>query len=337
MRFPGDSTPSLFPRPTVMSAKIPSFFPTNENLPMHNLTTNKLRTLRRSLITLTCLLLTLNASLAQAPSQAPPQSEEQPVTALQPQWRSLLGDTLSGWETWMGVPHQSVAGLPPIPDDRKGLPLGLNNDVKLVFSVIKIDGEPVLHVTGEIFGGISTLESFGNYHLQLETRWGTKRWEPRATAKRDSGLLIHCQGQHGAFGKNWKKCLECQVQEGDLGDLFPLAGPRADVRQVIVNNIGFYSPTGELMPAKQRVAHLQGDFEKTNGEWNLIDVYTIGQKAVFVVNGHVVNVIENTRTNKDIPLVSGQIQLQSEGAEVEYRRIRIQAITQFPKELNVEP
>ncbi len=298
---------------------------------------NKLRTLRRSLVALAGLSLTLHSGLAQTPKPATLSSEEQPVTALQPEWRSLLGETLSGWETWMGVPHPSVAGLPPVPEDRKGVPLGLNTDIKQVFSVIKIDGEPVLHVTGEIFGGISTLESFGNYHLQLETRWGTKRWAPRTTAKRDSGLLIHCQGQHGAFGKNWKKSIECQVQEGDLGDLFPLAGPRADVRQVIVNNVGFYSPTGELAPAKQRVAHLQGDFENPNGEWNLIDVYTIGQKAVFVVNGRVVNVIENTRTNKDLPLVSGQIQLQSEGAEVEYRRIRIQALTEFPKELNLAP
>ncbi|BCU78589.1 hypothetical protein llg_33040 [Luteolibacter sp. LG18] len=249
----------------------------------------------------------------------------------------MLGETLGGWETWMGVPHQSVAGLPPGPDDRKDIPLGLNNDLKQVFSVMRIDGESVLHITGEIFGGISTLESFGNYHLQLETRWGTKKWPPRENEKRDSGLLIHCQGEHGAFGKNWKKSVELQVQEGDIGDLFPLAGPRADVRQVIVNNVGVYSPSGELLPAKQKVAHLQGNFEKANGEWNLIDVYTLGRKSVFVVNGHVVNVIENTRTNKDLPLVSGQIQLQSEGAEVEYRRIRIQAITQFPKELGVAP
>jgi len=265
----------------------------------------------------------------------------QPVVALQPQWRSLLDEKRSDWELWMGVPHQSVAGLPPgtptSPDGHEGTPLGLENDPKHVFSVTNIDGEPVLHITGEIFGGLTTRQAYGNYHLQLEVRWGQKKWEPKLNVVRDSGLLFHCQGQHGAFWNVWKKCLEFQVEEGNMGDLFLLSGPMADVRQVAATNGVFYSPAGQLAPAKTRICHLNENFEKANGEWNVLDLYTLGQQAVFVVNGHVVNVIENTRSHENDPLVSGQIQIQSEGAELDYRRIRIQSIDRFPNDLHLTP
>jgi len=265
---------------------------------------------------------------------------QQPVTALHPEWRSLLDEKRSDWELWMGVPHQSVVGLPPgtptSPDGHEGTPLGLNNDPKHVYSITNMDGEPVLHITGEVFGGLTTREAFSNYHLQLEVRWGQKKWEPKLAERRDSGLLFHCQGEHGVFWKVWKKCAEFQVEEGNMGDLFLLGGPAADVRQVAVSNSVFFSPVGKLEPAKTRICHLEGNFEKANGEWNVLELYTFGQKAVFVVNGHLVNVIENTRINGNAPLVSGQIQIQSEGAEVEYRRIRIQSITEIPKDLNAQ-
>ena len=60
-----------------------------------------------------------------------------PVTA--PKWTPLLDEKLSSWEIWMGVPHQTVTGLPEgtptSPDGHQGTPLGLGNDPKHVFSV----------------------------------------------------------------------------------------------------------------------------------------------------------------------------------------------------------
>ncbi|MDA8959964.1 DUF1080 domain-containing protein [Akkermansiaceae bacterium] len=125
------------------------------------------------------------------------------TTISAPKWRSLLDQDLSDWDIWMGVPHKTVK-IPGQPDPTsedgmKGTPLGLNNDPLKVFSVIAEDGHKVLKITGEIYGGLTTKEEFENYHITMQTKWGEKKWEPRLCDKRDSGLLLHCVGKHGAF------------------------------------------------------------------------------------------------------------------------------------------
>jgi hypothetical protein len=84
-------------------------------------------------------------------------------------------------------------------------------------------------VTGEIWGALTTRESFSNYHLRLDVKWGEKKWEPRLAQPRNSGLLYHCTGPHGAFWNTWKRSLEFEVQEADMGDLYPLGGTRGEV------------------------------------------------------------------------------------------------------------
>ncbi|CAA6679346.1 MULTISPECIES: family 16 glycoside hydrolase [unclassified Lentimonas] len=113
-----------------------------------------------------------------------------------PEWRPLLDPELSQFEIWMGVPHASVEDLPvgtyQSENVHNGTPMGLNADFKNVFSVSIEDGEPVLKVTGEIYGGLTTLEAFENYHLRLQVRWGERKWEPRLDKLRNSGLPYHC-------------------------------------------------------------------------------------------------------------------------------------------------
>jgi len=70
---------------------------------------------------------------------------------------------------------------------------------------------------------------------------------------------------------------------------------------------------------------------------NTLELYTLGQTSVAVVNGHVVQVLRNTVAylgKTAVPLSAGQIQLQSEGAEAEYRRVEIQGITEYPAEIS---
>ncbi len=250
----------------------------------------------------------------------------------------------------MGSPHESVQGLPPgtpkSANGRSGLPMGLGNDPKHVFSVQMDSGEPVLYITGEIWGGLTTLESFSNYHLRVDIKWGERKWEPRLTQPRNSGVLYHCTGPHGAFWNTWKRCFEFEVCEKDFGDLYPLGGTRADVFVKRVGKIWTFDPAGERRsfgmgvsePNNNRVAHLGGEWESPHGEWNTLDLYTIGRTAVHIVNGHLVNVIRNTRVVEgpqhiETPLDGGQIQLQSESAEVYFRRIQICPIAKFPPEI----
>ncbi|MEN0051950.1 MAG: family 16 glycoside hydrolase, partial [Bacteroidota bacterium] len=78
--------------------------------------------------------------------------------------------------------------------------------------------------------------------------------------------------------------------------------------------------------------------EKAHGEWNLLEVYTIGDRAVHVVNGKVVSALTNARYkegDQEFPLMGGKIQLQSEAAESYYKNVEIRFIADFPKAIKV--
>ncbi len=258
-------------------------------------------------------------------------------------WHHLIDADLSQWDTFIGVPHHSVEleGFKK-GDGKNGTPIGLDNDPLNVFSVIEFDGEQVLKVTGEVYGGLSTKNEFENYHLSLEFKWGTKKYEPRLEDKRDSGILYHAQEPHGQFWNVWMKSLEMQVQEGDCGDFFALAGTGIDVKSVEKLEDGkayrFYSPNGASKHFKSggdsRCRRIN-DFEKPNGEWNKLELVCVANKAYHIVNGTVVMVLENPvvydENGNSNPLIKGKIQLQSEGAELYYKNIKIKPVKALPK------
>ncbi len=245
------------------------------------------------------------------------------------------GKDLTGWETYLG----------PVFDENghaaKGAPsLGLNNDPQKVFSVVTVDGKKALRVSGEVFGGINTAETFKNYHLQLQFKWGVLKWAPKKKAKRDSGLLYFANGQQGAAdGGLWMQAQEFQIQETDCGDYWGVAGGMFDVPTRKENDSTYrYDPNGEMRtfqdkPPVGRRAFKSVDAENPTGQWNTLDLYCSGDTAVHVVNGKTVMVLyhsKHTVDGKVVPLSEGKIQLQSEGAEVFYRHIRLQPIDGIP-------
>jgi len=257
-----------------------------------------------------------------------------------PAFTPLLDAQLTQWEKWLGVPHRSyevpgyVRGATPKEDPV----LGLNRDPLGVFTAKVVDGEPVLHITGQVFGGLTTLQSYDNFHLRTQQRWGTRKWEPRLNAVRDNGILIYCVGEHGAGGKNWMRSQECQVQEGDIGDWWPIAGALVDIPIRVEGRSQIYDPKAPLVAMKNRAFHGTDYHEKPSGEWNTIEVYSLEGNAVFRLNGRTVNVIRNSRyrekgSEQDIPLKSGKLQIQSEAAECEYRRLEIRPLSSWPQEL----
>src|SRR5881628_1687810 len=50
--------------------------------------------------------------------------------------------------------------LAPPPGSKE--PLGLNNDPRGVFTITNADSRPAIHVSGEIYGGVSTKAEFTN-------------------------------------------------------------------------------------------------------------------------------------------------------------------------------
>jgi hypothetical protein len=245
-------------------------------------------------------------------------------------WTPLFnGKDLSGWDTWLGRPHGEKEVV------------GLNKDPKEVYRVVEVDGKPAIRISGEIFGALTSKEDNGNYHLRLEFKWGEKKWPPREKAVRDSGLLYHCVGKHGAQGTFWMQSLECQIQEHDCGDYWSVAGAIVDVEgerregkgPVIYKKGGakFTVPTKENGPRIIKSA----DYEKPTGEWNTIELLTVGGTSVHIVNGKANMVLTNSRRkvgDKEEPLTKGKIQLQSEGAEVFYRNIAIKPLKKIPGE-----
>lgn len=253
------------------------------------------------------------------------------------EWQPLFnGKDLTGWDTYLGPKFDTVTRK------RDSIPLGLNNDPSKVFTVVKVGDENVIRISGENFGGISTVQEFENYHLQLQFKWGELKWAPRKKAKKDSGIMYNAVGPHGADGGNWLRSHEFQVQEGDCGDFWACAGAIADVTAKLNPDSTYtYDKTGPLRtfstksPIGRHCIKFP-DNEKPMGEWNTIDLYSFGGTSVHMMNGVVNMILQNSRQidgDTETPLIKGKIQIQSEGSEVYYRDIKVTTIDKIPEEI----
>ncbi|SKB53926.1 3-keto-disaccharide hydrolase [Maribacter arcticus] len=255
-------------------------------------------------------------------------------------WETLFnGFDLKNWDTYLGP--QFIEGVPMEKIDEQ-IPYGLNNDPIGVFTIADVDGEKVLRISGECWGGISTKREFENYHLQLQFKWGDKKWYPREklSDKRDSGLLYHAVGDHADGDKFWLRSQEFQIQEGDCGDYWGVAGALLDIRATKTGNDDYrYDEKGNLLTFSSesengRHCIKYPDGENQTGKWNTVDLYCFGGKSVHIINGKVVMVLENSRQlvdGKESPLTKGKIQLQSESAEIFYKDIKIRSIKSLPR------
>jgi hypothetical protein len=267
-------------------------------------------------------------------------------------WRPLWnGRDLEGWTTWLRAPEPTseVPGLARKPDGKYAEPLGLNRDPLKVFSVATADGRPAIRVSGEVFGELRSKESFENYHLRLQFKWGQLKWPPRNKPEtpRDSGLLYHVHAEPGAEGRVWARSTELQIQEHDVGDLYSV-GSFVFVRSKLQRGTGNettrpvyqYDPQGTWnvfaqVPGTNGRCIKNPDNEKPTGEWNTIDLVCLGKDSIHVVNGKVVMRLHGTLridTPTPQPVTSGAIILQSEGAELFYRDVAVRTITAIPAE-----
>lgn len=256
------------------------------------------------------------------------------------EWQYLFdGTDLVGWETYLGAEFKPGLSWDSV---RKLPPIGLNNDTASVFSIVELDGERVLRISGQYFGGISTKDEFENFHLQLEFKWGEKKWFPREgdTDKRDSGVLYYAVGEHGDGDGFWLRAQELQIQEGDCGDYWGVAGALADITSTLnADSVYQFDMGGELRTFSRhsesgRYCKKNPDGENAHGEWNVVDLYAYNGTSLHLINGKLNMMLKNSRIENDgieTPLTKGRLELQSEAAEVFYRNIRIQPLTELPK------
>ena len=267
-------------------------------------------------------------------------------------WQSLWnGRDLAGWSTWLAKPHASTV-LPGEARDAKGSftqPIGGGRDPLGVFTVVEVDGQPAIRISGQVFGELRTQAAYGNYHLRLQFKWGEKKWAPREKpeTQRDSGLLYHVHAESGAEGRTWSRSTELQIQERDVGDLYSI-GSFVFVRSTLRKGTGNaatkavydYDPKGAWnvfaqVPGQDGRCVKQPDAEKPTGEWNTVELVCFGEDSIHIVNGKVVMRLHRTlRLDTPTPktVTSGPLILQSEGAEIFYRGIELRPITAVPAE-----
>jgi len=246
------------------------------------------------------------------------------------------GKDLKGWDTYIG---------PPLDDAGKKLsdtPVGLNKDPKNVFTVVEQDKEKVIRISGENWGGISTIKEYANFHFHLMFKWGSLKWGSKKNRKRDSGLLYYAVGDHGADYGAWMRSQEFQIEEGNSGDYWGVAGGMQDIPVIKKSDSEYvYDPAGELYTFSAngkvgRHAIKRGDAENASGEWNTLDLYCHADTSVHVINGKAMMVLYHSvqsDSGEVLPLEKGKFQIQSEGAEVFYKNITVENLEAIPPDL----
>jgi hypothetical protein len=194
----------------------------------------------------------------------------------------------------------------------------LNVDPDGVFRVE--DG--VVHVSGTEHGYFITKQSFRDYRLHAEFRWGEGTFGGRAGKSRDSGILYHVQGPD----KVWPRSLELQIQEGATGDFWMTDGAAVTGRdgRRVTGPAGTSRPIPRFGkgPWRDVVGYRDpvNELERPHGEWNAVELVVRGDTVRHYVNGTLVN--EGTAP---FP-TEGKILFQSEGAEIFFRNITVQPI-----------
>jgi hypothetical protein len=185
---------------------------------------------------------------------------------------------------------------------------GKDKDPDKVFTVQ--DG--AIRISGQHFGYLATKEEYSDYRLVAEFKWGEKTWQPREKNARDSGILVHSVGED----KVWMKSIEGQIIEGGTGDVLVVEGAGLTVgSQRLEEKTARFDRPGRN-PWKDEIGFRgPNEIEKPLGEWNTLEMLCEGDHLCVTVNGHVT--IEG---EKAVPQ-SGRIILQSEGAEILFRRI----------------
>lgn len=169
---------------------------------------------------------------------------------------------------------------------------------------------------GEPRGHLITDSSFRNYRLDAEYRF--------SAAPGNAGVLVHASTPRALYGM-FPKSIEVQMESGNAGDFWCI---REDITVPdMVRRRGPRATWGTTEGAARRILNLTDSSERPVGDWNHMVIEAVGRSIRVWVNGDLVN--DGYRATAD----HGQIALQAEGAEVEFRRLTltpIAALTNAP-------
>lgn len=207
-----------------------------------------------------------------------------------PKTQSLFnGEDLSGW-------HVDV----PAMDDN---PEAIN-------PFIVRDG--MLVSLGKPNGHLITDSVFQDYRLDVEYRFAG---EPG-----NCGVLVHASTPRALY-EMFPKSLEVQMMHENAGDFWCI------VENITVPNMeerrGPKEEWGITEGKARRIKNLTDDSENPVGEWNNMIIECVSDEIKVWVNGDMVNY------GYDCTATKGQIAVQAEGSEVEFRKLELTHIDEI--------
>ncbi|MES1219940.1 MAG: DUF1080 domain-containing protein [Bacteroidota bacterium] len=167
---------------------------------------------------------------------------------------------------------------------------------------------------GEPQGHIITDSIYHDYRLDIEYRFAGKPG--------NCGVLLHASTPRALY-KMFPKSIEAQMMHDNAGDFWCIVEdikvPDMEKRR------GPKSNWGITEGKERRIINLTDNSEKPPGEWNSYTIECVKNSIKVWLNGDLVNYGFDCTASK------GQIALQAEGAEVEFRKVEITPITALSK------
>jgi hypothetical protein len=167
---------------------------------------------------------------------------------------------------------------------------------------------------GDPRGHLITDAVYQNYRLEVEYRFAGKPG--------NCGVLVHASTPRILYSM-FPKSLEVQMQHQDAGDFWcieeDISVPDMEARR------GPKDTWGVNGNKARRIKNLTDGTEKPLGEWNTMVIECYKNSVKVWVNGILVN--EGTNCTAD----KGQIALQAEGAEVEFKKLLLKPIKKLSK------
>jgi len=202
------------------------------------------------------------------------------------------GKTLDGW----------YADVPDADDKPEIEPSFIVRDGMLVSK-----GKPLGHLISK--------KSYKDYRLVIEYRFPDKPG--------NCGVLVHTDGQRPrVLYDMFPASIEVQMQHGHAGDFWCIH-ENITVPNMAERRRGDPETWGGEQHQNRHIKNLTDDSEKELGQWNTMIIETLGDKIRVWINGDLVN------DGFDATVKEGQIALQAEGAEVEFRKLEMRPITEL--------
>ncbi len=165
---------------------------------------------------------------------------------------------------------------------------------------------------GEPGGHLITDAVYKNYRLQVEYRF--------AGVPGNCGVLLHASTPRALY-KMFPKAIESQMMTENAGDFWCIEEnievPDMEKRR------GPKAEWGVNGDKKRRIVNLTDGSEKPVGQWNTMIIECVKSSIKVWVNGDLVNCGFNCTAQQ------GQIALQSEGSEVEFRKVELTPVVQL--------